>query len=168
MGKAGASSVDRAFLLRLIDEAFEKQAWYGPNLKGSIRRVSAELASWRPQRGRKCIAEIVLHCAYWKYAVRRRIRGDKRGSFVLKGSNWFTVPSKLSESQWRHYRKLLEDEHVVLRETIAEAPLSRLTATAKSLSIATHVHGVAMHDIYHAGQIQTLKKLGKRAPQNAI
>ena len=38
-----------ALLLRLIDEGYEKKAWHGPNLKGSIRGLSAQDADWRPR-----------------------------------------------------------------------------------------------------------------------
>ena len=37
-----------ALLLRLIDESYDRKAWHGPNLKGSIRRLSAREAAWRP------------------------------------------------------------------------------------------------------------------------
>ena len=33
-----------------------------------------------------------MHAAYWKYVARRRLLGDKRGSFSLEGSNWFRRP----------------------------------------------------------------------------
>src|SRR6516162_1988227 len=75
-------------LEHLLDESYEKKAWHGPNLKGSIRGLTALQAAWRPSPRRHSIAEQVIHAAYWKYAVRRRLRGDLRGSFPLKGSNW--------------------------------------------------------------------------------
>ena len=108
MSKASKTTPERALLVRLVEQGYDKQAWQGPNLKGAIRRISAKQASWRPKPGRHNIAEIVVHCAYWKYAVRRRIRGDKRGSFPLKGSNWFQIPSTLTDRQWRSYVALLE------------------------------------------------------------
>lgn len=156
---------DRALLLRVIDESFDKRAWHGSNLRGAIRRVSAEQAVWRPRRGRRNIAEIVVHCAYWKYAGRRRIRGDKRGSFLLKGSDWFALPAKLTKDSWQEYVALLDREHRALREAVAGAPWSRLTEGpgGSAKRPAAHVHGVAMHDLYHTGQIQTLKALQKHA-----
>jgi len=154
---------DRSLLLRCIEEGFSKKAWHGPNLRGAIRRVDARQASWRPASGRHSIAEIVVHCAYWKYAVRRRIRGDKRGSFILKGSNWFAMPGPLTQAQWRDFTKLLDAEHEGLVKAIAEAPWAELCRTKSGLGkcIAAHVYGIAMHDVYHAGQIQTLKALYK-------
>jgi len=63
-------------ILALIDEAFDKTSWHGPNLRGSIRGVDAGLAAWRPAPGRHNIWELTLHAAYWKYAVRRRLTGE--------------------------------------------------------------------------------------------
>ncbi len=74
-------------VLALLDEAYEKKTWHGPNLKQSIKGVTAKQAAWRPEPRRHNIWEVTLHAAYWKYAVRRRIEGGKRGSFALKGSN---------------------------------------------------------------------------------
>ena len=94
-----------ALLLQMIDEAYDKKSWHGPNLRGGIRGLSPAMAAWRPAENRHSIAEIAVHAAYWKYTVRRRLRGEKRGSFPLKGSNWFPRPvvsaaSPYSSSGW--------------------------------------------------------------------
>ena len=88
-----------ALLIRILDESYERKAWHGPNLKGSIRGLAPDRAAWRPQPGRHSIAEHVIHAAYWKYAVRRRLEGGTRGAFPLKGSNWFAVLDSLSQSR---------------------------------------------------------------------
>ena len=164
MRKTETQSDQRALLLRLIDEGFNKTAWHGPNLRGSIRGVGVKEAVWRSRAGRRNIAEIVVHCAYWKYAVRRRLRGDKRGSFPLQGSNWFALPTRLTKQQWQDYAALLADEHRTLRDAIATLPWSRLSkAAGNRLEPVPHVYGAAMHDIYHAGQICTIKALYKQA-----
>ena len=75
--------IDPALLpyLSLLDEAFERKAWHGPNLRGTLRGVTAEVAAWRPGAGRHNVWELCVHAAYWKYAVRRMLTGEKRGSF---------------------------------------------------------------------------------------
>src|SRR5262252_5840386 len=99
-----------ALLLALLDEAYSKKTWHGPNLRQSLKGVSAKQAAWRPGRGRHNIWELAVHAAYWKYAVRRRIEGRKRGSFALKGSNFFARPEKgrATEPAWRSDLALLE------------------------------------------------------------
>jgi hypothetical protein len=150
-----------ALLLNLIDQAYDRPAWHGPNLRASTRRVKVGEASWRPGPGRKSIAEHVVHAAYWKYAVRRLLRNDPRGSFPLKGSNWFTVAESLSEADWKSSISLLETEHRQLRETVAAFPASRLQdlSPKKRYHYADVIAGVAFHDIYHAGQIQLIRRL---------
>ncbi len=161
--KSTDSLIGREGLLALLDEAYDHKAWHGPNLKGAVRRLDAGTAAWRPASGRHTIAEIVVHAAYWKYAVRRRLRGDKRGSFPLKGSNWFALPEPIDERAWRSYLRLLDAQHAELRQTVAEFPPKRLAEATPGSQIinARLICGAAMHDIYHAGQIQTLKALQK-------
>ena len=103
-------------ILTLLSEAFEKPTWHGPNLKQSIRGVTARQAARRPGPNRHNIWEVTVHAAYWKYVVRRRIEGEKRGSFALEGSNFFLRPEKgrLTEAAWRADKELLEREHRAL------------------------------------------------------
>jgi hypothetical protein len=143
-------------VLVLLDEAFEKKTWHGPNLKQSIKGVTARQAAWRPGRGRHNIWEVTLHAAYWKYALRRRIEGGKRGSFALKGSNFFPRPEKgkLNEAAWAADKKLLEREHRALRSAVA-----KVLHTPRAAKLLRQFYGVAFHDIYHAGQIRLLRRL---------
>ena len=161
--KRPASEV--SWFLQLLDEAYNRKSWHGTNLRGSIRGLSAEQADWRPAHRRHSIAEIVAHAAYWKYTVRRRLRGDARGSFGLKGSDWFALARPLSESAWREIVGLLEAEHGLLRDAVARitpAALHRTAVGSKTTNVAL-IRGVALHDIYHAGQIQAIKGWQKQA-----
>src|ERR1700687_2302885 len=55
---------NRDLLLRMLDDAYQRKAWHGPNLRGSLRGVTAEEAQWRPAKGRHNIGELTVHCAY--------------------------------------------------------------------------------------------------------
>lgn len=154
-------------LLRLIEEAYEKQAWHGPNLKGSLRGLTARQASWRPSPKRHSIWEIAIHTAYWKYAVRRRLTNENRGSFPVKGSNWFPVSysprtiDKSAERLWAEHLHLLDNMHRSLRRAITALKprdLYRKSPGSKH-TVARLIYGIAAHDIYHAGQIQLLKRM---------
>jgi hypothetical protein len=87
------SAMNRNTQLSRSDQAYNKTSWHGTNLRGSLRRVTPAQAAWRPAEHRHNIWEIAVHAAYWKYAAARRFRGDARGSFPMKGSNWFRRPS---------------------------------------------------------------------------
>jgi hypothetical protein len=152
----GSTMKTEELILALLDEAYEKKTWHGPNLKQAIKGVTAKQAAWRPGSGRHNIWEEALHAAYWKYTVRRRVEGTKRGSFALKGSNFFPRPEKgkLNEAAWEADKALLERENQALRGTVAK--VLRTPLGAKLLPM---LYGVAFHDIYHAGQIRLLRRL---------
>ena len=140
-------------LLDLVDEAFDKKSWHGPNLRGSLRGVTTEQAAWRPGPDRHNIWELTLHAAYWKYVVRRRLTGAKRGSFELPGSNFFLRPcEETSETAWRADIDILVAEHRKLRAVIAKL-------AAPTSAQAHLIRGIAAHDLYHAGQIRLLRRL---------
>lgn len=157
-----------SFLLGVIDRGYSGRAWHGPNLRGAIRGLSAEQASWRPATGRRSIAELVLHVAYWKYAVRRRLRGGPRGKFATSGSNWFAVPDNLSENGWRQILRILSEEHRSLRDATEQYPPERLLQPVgdSGFTAAELIHEVSAHDVYHAGQIQLIKRLHASAPSS--
>jgi hypothetical protein len=121
-----------------------------------------EEAAWRPQPGRHNIWEIVVHAAYWKYAVRRRLAGDRRrGSFPLKGSNWFERSDAVNTRLWKEDVALLDRMHAELRGAVAALSPKDLdrAAAGGTTSVFELVAGIAAHDAYHAGQIQLIKRL---------
>ena len=147
-------------LLELLDEAYNRAAWHGPNLRGSLRGVTAREAALTPGSGRHNIRELVVHAAYWKYTVRRRLVGEKRSTFPLAGSNWFKRPVDRGEKAWRADLALLDREHQLLRqavESFAPNHLDRRSPGSKTVARRL-IAGVAFHDVYHAGQIQLIKK----------
>lgn len=148
-------------LLGLLDEAYNRAAWHGPNLRGSIRGVTSRQAAMRPKVGRHNIWEIVVHAAYWKYRVRARLLGEKRGSFSLPGSNWYERPIDRREKAWGADVGLLESEHRKLREAVASFPADKLDQRAPGSKNPARrlIAGIAFHDVYHAGQIQLIKRL---------
>jgi hypothetical protein len=143
-------------ILALLDEGYSRKTWHGPNLRQSLKGVSARQAAWRPAPGRHNIWELALHSAYWKYAVRRRIEGGKRGSFILKGSNFFPRPEKgkATEAAWCADLALLGREHKAL-----EVAIRRVLKTPRAKKLLPSLYGVALHDIYHAGQIRLIRRL---------
>ena len=149
-----------ARLIEQIEEGYERKAWHGPNLRGSLRGISAALAARRPGKGRHNIHEIAVHCAYWKYVVTRRITGGDRGSFPLKGSNWFARGGG-GASEWRADLRLLRSTHLMLLRAVRRLDPAKLgkKPPGSRVDYRTTIFGIAAHDIYHAGQIQLLKRL---------
>ncbi len=150
-----------SLLLELFDRAFERQAWHGPTLRGAVRGLALREALWRPGRGRHNIWEIVLHTAYWKFIVRRRLTRDRALAFPRAGSNWPALPPEPDARGWKQDAALLLEQHRRLRAVIARFPATGLDRRGwrSRWTNAQHIYGIAAHDLYHAGQIQLLKRL---------
>lgn len=151
----------RAQLLFLIDTAYDTTSWHGPNLRGSLRGVTPELAAWRPDEGRHNIWELAVHAAYWKSVAWRRLTGAKRGSFPLPGSDFFARPVEKTARALAGDLALLEQVHRTFREAVAAIPPDDLDrpSSQKGVTKRALATGAAAHDLYHAGQIQLLKRL---------
>jgi hypothetical protein len=157
-------SPEVAQLVAILDQAYDAPSWHGTNLRGSLRRVSAAQAVWRAAPQRHNIWEIAVHAAYWKYAAARRFTGGARGSFALKGSNWFRRPAEPGspiDKAWKADLALLDDMHTSLRGAVRRLTSNdlRLTPPGSKVSNFALISGAAAHDLYHAGQIQLLKRL---------
>ncbi len=154
-----------AVLLAALDRAYDTKSWHGTNLKGSLRGLPVAVAVWRPAPGRHNAWEYTLHAAYWKYRVRRLLTGEPQGSFPLQGSDFFPRPEagKETVAAWKADRALLDEEHRRLRQAVAGLAGRDLEARPEGSqhTFLELVTGAAAHDLYHAGQIQLVKRLAK-------
>ncbi len=150
-------------LLAFFDRAYDRRSWHGPNLRGSLKGLSAREAAWRPGSERHNVWEIAVHAAYWKYVVLRALTGGKRGAFGRKGSNWFVLPNDSSEMSWEADLALLHATHRALREAIRKVSPRDLDRSlpGKKTTRGELISGSAAHDLYHAGQIQLIKRMAR-------
>ncbi len=142
---------DRQLLLRMVEEAYRQSTWNGTNLRASLQHVSLHQAGWRPPHARHSIAEIVLHSAYWKFAIRRRLAGDRKARFAFEGKDWFDVIEPL------------DDEHGKLRQAIRQSERELTYGSRTGRELVRKLFGVAMHDAYHTGQIHLIQAQHQRA-----
>jgi uncharacterized damage-inducible protein DinB len=132
---------------------------------GALRGVSAAEAGRVPAPKRHSIWALALHIAYWKYAVRRRLEGGEGARFPRSPANWPAVPARADEAAWQADRALLATEHRRLMRVIANFPPARLNRRppgGKKWTYGEQLIGVLVHDAYHTGQIQLLKRLARR------
>lgn len=155
-----------ALLLRGLDGSFDRKSWHGTPLRGALRGMDPAAALWRPAPGQRCAWDLLLHCAYWKYVVRRWLTEGEKGSFPREPSNWPRLPEPADAAALRRDLRLLGDQHRRLRAALAALPPARLDEPTpnRPLLLSDVIQGVAAHDLHHGGQIQLLKRLRRGAP----
>ena len=154
--KVAASSIDVESLTRIAREGYGPGAWHGNDMKAALGDVSAELAFWRPGKGRHNIAEIAVHHAFTIRSVRARL-GASVDAFPLKGEDWFALDSA-SDFSWKKVVDLVALEQKKLESAIAELGAGRLRP-AEDVQPFDLILGITCHAIYHAGQVQLIKVL---------
>lgn len=149
---------------RIADQlrrAFGGEAWHGDSVLEILDSVTAAQAAARPIKQAHSIWELVLHIAAWDSAVRRRL-GDE--ALALSNEQNFPPVTDTSESAWRSTLVRVRQVHDELVAAVASFPDSRLDekVPGKDPDYDTFyymLHGVAQHELYHAGQIALLKKM---------
>ena len=143
---------------RVLAEGYGPGAWHGPDLKAALNGVTPELAFWRPATGRHNIAEIALHHAFCTRAVRAQLSGVAADAFVLAGDDWFALPDEHA-LPWTTVEQTVAAEHERLTRVVGEIEAGRATSPIAEAERTNLSLGIACHAIYHAGQIQLIKRL---------
>lgn len=146
-------------LLDHLERAYRGPSWHGTALRGTLRGVTPPRALWQPGPDRNSIWQLLLHAAYWKYTVRRRLTGERRGSFPRAPADFPAVPDPADAKAWRRDLALLDDEHEQLITAVRALDATTLERRRGSWRLIDYVLGAASHDLYHAGQINLLKRL---------
>jgi hypothetical protein len=152
------AGVDARVLARIVEEGYGPGAWHGSDMKAALADVSPELAFWRPAPGRHNIAEIALHHAYCVRSVRGQLRGTAPEPFVLQGEDWFELESERVLS-WSRVRAALDEEQRLLAAAVAALTKPRTKSALGEAERFGLVLGVTCHAVYHAGQVQLVKRL---------
>lgn len=145
----------------MVARAFDGPAWHGPSLLATLRGVAPEEALWRPAPGRNTVWQLILHTAYWKDRVRARLAGERGTRFPRGPANFPAVPTRADEAALAGDLRLLKDCHRRLCEVVGDLPARRLDVRV-GRSRWTYVEtilGIASHDLYHAGQIQLIRRV---------
>ncbi len=143
---------------RVLKEGYGPGAWHGADLKAALADVTPALAFWRPGAGRHNIAEVALHHAYCTRAVRAQLSGKPAEPFVLEGDDWFDLTDDTPLS-WPTVHATVTSEHDRLAALVGEIEARKVVSPLSDEERLNVVLGITCHAIYHAGQIQLLKRL---------
>jgi hypothetical protein len=148
-----------ALLVDNLDRAYRGRSWHGTALRGTLRGLTPEEASWRPGPGRNSIWALLLHAAYWKYVVRRKLEDSGRAAFPRAGANFPALPERADAAALKSDVQLLDQQHELLRAAVLALDPAQLPRRRGSWRVVDYVLGAAAHDLYHAGQINLCKRL---------
>ena len=139
-------------------EGYGPGAWHGADLKAALADVSADMAFRRPGPDRHSVAEIAVHHAYCVHNVRTKLSGVDAGPFAIEGDDWFELGDG-SRMSWPAILDLVAHEQHQLETVVSENSAGRDRSGPQDSRRIDLVLGITCHAIYHAGQVQLIKKL---------
>lgn len=154
----------REEVLRVLRESHAGPAWHGPSLRAAVRGLGTAEAAWRPAPGRNSAWELVLHCAFGRHRMLRRLDRALAPRFPRPvPRDWWPDPSGDDDAAWAEDRSLLASYQERLLDAVSTVPASRLAArrSGQTRTLGAELVGLAMHDVYHAGQIVLLRRLAR-------
>lgn len=154
----GAEALTAVSPLAVLEQGFGKGAWHGPDLAAAIAGVSPDLALHRPASGRHNIAEITLHHAWCIHSVVGSLTGEPEAPFPIDGEDWFEVGPERGPG-WEEVRSILEARQARLLEVVEGTARVEIASSLSEQERFGLVLGVTCHAVYHAGQIQLVKRL---------
>ena len=157
---------ESALIAEQLRRAFYGSAWHGPALLELLEDVDASTAAAKALPDIHSIWELVLHIAVWDGVACERLSGNKVQPTGV--ANFPLAPRqapKPTEASWRKAVAQVKRTHDVLVKTVAALPDSRLRerVPGKRYDFYFMLHGIAQHELYHAGQIAILKKAHARS-----
>ena len=90
--------------------------------------------------------------------MRAKISGVPAEPFVLEGDDWFAV-SDATTLSWPAIQSTVESEQRKLSTLVADIEAGRQKSPLTLIEQFDVVLGIACHAIYHAGQVQLIKRL---------
>jgi hypothetical protein len=147
---------------RVLSDAYGPGAWHGPDLKAALADLDASQAFARPAPGRHNVAEIALHHAYTTRAVRAQLSGKEPEPFVLAGEDWFEVPGE-GTLKWTDIQRVVRSEHDRLTSLVRDIESGNAGSPLAIDERFKLILGITCHAVYHAGQIQLIKRLQEAA-----
>jgi hypothetical protein len=135
-------------------------AWHGPSVLETLEGVDAHHAAAKPHPELHSIWELVLHVTAWQKMGLLSLEG---GTYIsMTGdADWPTVPAVQTVEEWEAAQQEMISVNDRFVEAIRAFPVERLEEIVPGAKFDFYflLHGIAQHNIYHAGQISLLKRL---------
>ncbi len=148
-------------IINQLDQAFDKDPWYGKSITSILDSVDPDLALDTPTPGLHSIAELVAHIITWREFAEKRLRGDTnylpdqeksfhwQQRFPEKSDAWKRLKDQLTESHQKLLSLLHENDDSLLNQSVAGKPYN----------FRYMLNGIIQHDLYHIGQITLIRKM---------
>jgi hypothetical protein len=149
------SEIDR--IVELLEVSYNGSPWHGPSLMGNLADITAEQAAQKPIAGGHSIWEMVQHATAWINETINTLDGQQYAVLTVE-QDWPAIGS--GDAAWQAALGILDSSHQALCGAVGEMAEDKLYETVEGQEFNYYwlLHGVLLHNVYHAGQIGLVRK----------
>lgn len=143
-------------ILDQLNRSWGGPSWTGVDIQPLLDGITDDQARAHPLPNAHSILELAAHMTTWMNAVASRLGGDTRE--LTPEEDWRDV----TQLTWPDAIAEMENAQSHLSDVIARLTPDDLDkkVAGRKYTIYVMLHGVIQHNLYHAGQIGLLKKVG--------
>ena len=143
-------------ILDQLNRSWGGPSWTGVDIQPLLDGITDEQARAHPLPNAHSILELATHMTTWMNAVASRLGGETRE--LTPEEDWRDV----TQLTWPAAITKMENAQSHLSDVIARLTPDDLDkkVAGRKYTIYVMLHGVIQHNLYHAGQIGLLKKMG--------
>ena len=165
MSSMSTTATPKSLNVRVLQEGYGAEAWHGPELKAALADVSPEVAFLATGGGpsqyrRDCAASRV-----YRTCGPRPLVGEHRAKHSRSRARTGSCNPVRAACRGRQSSRSLTSSSVTSPRFVDDIEAGRARASSTRLSEAERfalVLGITCHAVYHAGQVQLIKKLHAR------
>jgi uncharacterized damage-inducible protein DinB len=143
-------------ILDQLNRSWGGPSWTGVDIQPLLDGITDDQARAHPFPNAHSILELTAHMTTWMNAVASRLGGETRE--LTPEEDWRDV----TQLAWSDAITEMENAQSHLSDVIARLTPDDLDkrVAGRKYTIYVMLHGVIQHNLYHAGQIGLLKKMG--------
>jgi len=139
-------------IIQTINDAFEGEAWHGPNVIASLSKIPENKVNDRIGNSHSII-ELVSHIVSWRNFVLEKLKDN----LTYDVTDEMNFPSS---SSWPEALMNLQESQGDLLAALSSFDEKRLHTIVPGRKYTYYklLHGIVHHDLYHLGQIVMISK----------
>jgi hypothetical protein len=144
------------FLVDQLKTTTSGDSWHGPCLVKTLDGIDLHDAGTRYLESRHTIWELTNHITYWLEEVYKSVKDVT--DLNHEGNDWPEMGTTAEE--WARSSNRLEESVNMLADELASWTNEGIARTVpgSNFTFKQMVHGLIHHNLYHAGQINIMKK----------
>ncbi|MDN7228580.1 DinB family protein [Planococcus sp. N064] len=152
----------KEFILDQLAVCRNTDSWFKP-LSKALEGLTAEQASWKPNKDSHSIAQIASHLFFYNERWLQRFRGQIINDYPETNASTFTELNNVTEENWialaQHLDQSLEKWQQAIGQATEEALHKNIPEFPEEAVWWEALSNLCTHNAYHIGQMIYIRKM---------